>query len=148
MQDATELDGTVAHTPLFPSNKKDSSSFPNDTLYSLPLNGSQTNAARGSGLGEGGVRNETASTFDSVLSCTPIKTVAVPTIKLPRSGNDIFVEEMTQPNEVSVFIDFATERPSWSRWTNATIKFNRQIMRNCATIEPCNDQKAVAGSLF
>jgi hypothetical protein len=64
MQDATKLDGTVAGTPLFPSNEKDSLSFPNDTLYSLQLNGSQTNAARGSGRGEGGVLNETASTFD------------------------------------------------------------------------------------
>jgi hypothetical protein len=148
MQDATELDGTVARTPLFPSDEKDSSSFPNDTLYSLQLNGSQTNAARGSGLGEGGVRNETTLTFDSVLSCTPIKTVVVPMIESPRSGNDVFVEEMTHPDEVSVFTNFATERPSWSGWTNATIKLDRQIMRNCATIEPCNDQKAVTGLLF
>ncbi len=124
MQDATELDGTVARTPLFPSDKKDSLSFPNDMLYSLQLNGSQTNAARGSGLGEGGVCNKTASTFDSVLSCTPIKTVAVLAIESPRSGNNIFVEEMTQLDEVSVFINFATERPSWSGWTNATIKFS------------------------
>jgi hypothetical protein len=64
MQDAAELDGTVARTPLFPSDEKDSSSFPNATLYSLQLNGSQTNAARGSGRGEGGVRNDTASTVD------------------------------------------------------------------------------------
>ena len=148
MQDATEADGTVARTPLFPSDKKRSSSLPNDTLYSLQLNGSHTNAASGNGRGEGGVLNETGVTLDWVLSCTPIRTVVVPTTESPRSGNDIFVEEMIQPAEVSVFANFATGRPSWSGWTNATIKFNLRIMRNCATIEPCNNQKAVAGSLF
>ncbi len=68
MHDATKLDGVVAHIPLFLSDVNNLLSFANNTLYSLQLNGSHTNAARGSGRGAGGVRNETASTLDCVLS--------------------------------------------------------------------------------
>ena len=68
MHDVTELDGVVAHIPLFPSDVNNLSSFANDMLYSLQLKGSHTNAARGRGSGTGGVRNETASTLDCVLS--------------------------------------------------------------------------------
>ena len=106
------------------------------------------NAARGSGRGDGGVRNERASTFDWVLSWMPTKMFIVPITESPKSENEIFVDEMTQPDKVSVLTNFETEWPSWSGWTNATNKFNRQIMRNCATIEAWIDQKAVAGSLF
>ena len=54
--------------PLFPSEENESSPFANNTLYSLELKGSQKDAARGSGRGDGGVRNDNASTFDFVLS--------------------------------------------------------------------------------
>ncbi len=40
------------------------SSLAKDTLYFCLLNGFQTKAARGSGLGDGGIQNRTGLTFD------------------------------------------------------------------------------------
>ena len=66
----------------------------------------------------------------------------------PRSGNEMFVDEITHLDDLTVVMNFETMRPSWSGWTNAMNKFNLLMIWNCATIEAWIDQKAVAGSLF
>jgi hypothetical protein len=59
-----DADGGVALMPLLDSAVNEKSSLANDMLYSCLLNGCQTKAARGSGLGDGGIRNRTGTTFD------------------------------------------------------------------------------------
>ncbi len=53
------------------------SSRAKDSPYCFLLNGCHTKAANGSGREEGGVRNNSALTFDWVLVCTPTMIVAV-----------------------------------------------------------------------
>jgi hypothetical protein len=59
-----DADGGVALMLLLDSAVNEESSLANDTLYSCLLNGCQTKAARGSGLGDGRIRNRTCTTFD------------------------------------------------------------------------------------
>ncbi len=59
-----DADGGVALMPLLDSAVNEESSLAKDTLYSCLLNGCQMKAARGSGLGDGGIWNRTGTTFD------------------------------------------------------------------------------------
>jgi hypothetical protein len=119
-----------------------------DTLYSCLLNGCQTKAVRGSGLGDGRIQNRTGLTFDRVLSCTPTINNAIPVMESPKSGKKHFVVESTQPEDLSWEPNLETGQPSWSGWMNATNKFNCHIIQSCTTIDVWMAQNAEVSLLI
>jgi hypothetical protein len=123
------------------------SSLAKDMLYSCLLNGCQTKAARGSGMGDGRILNRIGLTFDWVLSCTPTINIAVPVMESPKSGKKHFVLESTQPEDLSWKLKLELGWPSWSGWMNATNKFNCRIIQIYAAIDAWMAQNAEVGSL-
>jgi len=72
-----------------------------DTAYSRLLNGCQTKAASGSGLGDGGKQNDIGCTQDCVLLCTPMITETEPVTESPNVGKEHMVVDIIQPSGFS-----------------------------------------------
>ena len=137
----------VAMTPLLTLAAKDSPFIKREMAYLCLLNGFQMKAANGSGLGDGGVQNNTGLTRDWVLSWTPTMMDAVPIIESTKSGNKHFIVDITQPEDFNCDTNSEMLQPSWSRWTNATNSFNLHIDQSWSTIDAWIAKYTDVGSL-
>ena len=80
---------------------KSSSSIANETEYSVRLNGSQRDKPRGLGMVGGGGFSWSGSTVGAHDVCSPIRIRHDPDIVSPWVGNEVAVDDIHQPADLS-----------------------------------------------
>ena len=124
-----------------------SSSIANETEYSVRLNGSQRDNPRGLGTAGGGDFSCSGSTVGAQDVCIPIRIRHDPDIVSPWVGNEVAVDDIHQPADLSALENDLTHFPSWSVITIATMTCKERRARSSATMDVCNCQKCEVVSL-